>query len=134
MKLWYQITADQIGDVDQDIRVDLSSMSPVQQAQERKDWIGFLTLLVTPGVGLMLMASPALLRKTAGLFNIHSERDLVQVSQAVQMIVMMNAATAGGTASGGGAGQAGEAAPGPTPDNDDIVGQLQNQLPVEVTQ
>jgi hypothetical protein len=126
-RLWQQITAEELGDIDNDISVDLASMSPVQQAQERTDWLTFLGLVTNPTLGMVLSVSPALMRKTAGLFNIHSERDLAEVSKALMMMSMMQAQAAG-------AGTPGAPAPGPTPTNNDIAGQLSEQLPVEVAQ
>jgi hypothetical protein len=133
-KLWMQITSEELGDIDMDIEVDLTSMSPVSREQERTNWLTFLGLVTNPQMGMVLMASPALLRKTAGLFGIHNERDLVELSMALQQ-----AAQAAMMAQSGGAGISGEpesggAAPGPTPDNDDITGQLKQQLPVEAVQ
>src|SRR6185369_6527272 len=47
-KLWKQIEAEELGDIDMDISVDIASMSPVQQAQERQDWLTFLSLVTNP--------------------------------------------------------------------------------------
>src|SRR6185369_11915576 len=88
-RLWKQIDAEAIGDVDNDIRVDIASMSPVQQAQERQDWISFLGIVTNPALGVVLSGSPSLMRKTASLFNITSERDLVEVQKSLQAAAMM---------------------------------------------
>lgn len=130
--LWKQIQAEDLGNIDLDIAVELSSMSPVAQEQERQDWLTFLQLMVSPQLGAVLSQSPALLRKTAGLFNIHDERDLREVSKAMEAAAMMNAMAMAQQANP--KGQGGLAAPGPTPTNGAIGGQLAQQLPVEIAQ
>ena len=130
-KLWKQIKGVNLGDIDNDISVILSSMSPISQEQERNDWIQFLTLLMNPGLGAILSQSPILLRKTAGLFNITSAAELREVAQGMEAAAKMFAqAQAAQMAQK----QGGGAAPGPTPTNNDIAGQLGQQLPVEVQQ
>ena len=128
-KLWQQIEAEDLGNIDNDITVDLSSMSPVQQAQERSDHLAFLALLANPQMGMILLQSPYLLRHYAGMFNIHDEKLLSQLAQAIESGIL--AQVVGMMGGGGGKGTPGAAAPGPTPNNNDIRGQLQNQLPTE---
>ncbi len=130
-KLWKQIVNDALGDIDNDISVDLTSLSPVAQAEERTEWLQFLQLVTSPALGMVLSGSPALLRKTAGLFNIHSERDLVEVSKALQITAM---AFAQAQADKAGVAMPGAPGPGPTPGNSEIAGQLNEQLPVELGQ
>lgn len=128
--LWKQITQEEIGAIDNDISVDFSSMSPMTQAQERDQWLGFLGILTNSPVGMVLSMSPALLRKTAALFDITSEREIAEVGRAMTMMAQMQATAAAQKSSG--AGEAGKAAPGPTPDNNAISAQLNQQLPVEM--
>ncbi len=132
--LWKQIQAEDLGDIDMDISVDLASMSPVQQAQERTDWMTFLGVVTNPALGIVLSGSPALLRKTAGLFNITSERDLQEVAQALEKAAMMFVAAQAQKAGVESGPQAGIAAPGPTPTNPEIAGQIGQQLPTETVQ
>ena len=130
--LWQQIKAEQLGDMDNEITVDLTSMSPIAQAEERENWMQFLMLAKDPVLAGMLFASPTLLRKTAGYFNIHSERDLQEVSKAFQMVMLQFAAAQAQAAAPKGGGGIG---PGPTPSNRDIASkQLTQQLPVEAVQ
>lgn len=127
--LWKQIKAEELGDMDNEITVELTSLSPVAQAEERNDWLTFLTIATNPVIGGMLAQSPSLLRKTAGYFNIHSERDLKEVSRAMAQVAAqaIQAQVLGGK--GGGTG------PGPTPTNGQIASkQLSQQLPVEAVQ
>jgi hypothetical protein len=133
-QLWKQIKSEDLGEIDNDIRVDLTSMSPVQQAQERQDWLTFLGIVTSPAIGMVLSQSPALMKKTAGLFNITNERDLVEVSKALEAAAMMAAqaeAAKQGIQLPMGAGAAG---PGATPTNGAIGDQLAQQLPVEMAQ
>jgi hypothetical protein len=127
-KLWKQIEAEDLGDIDMDISVDIASMSPVQQAQERQDWLTFLSLVTNPALGMVLSQSPALMRKTAGLFNINSERDLQEVSKAMNIAAMMMVQAQAAKA---GVQMPGAPQPGPTPTNQEIGSQLSQQLPTE---
>ncbi len=129
--LWRQIRGLDIGDLDNDIRVDLASMSPVQQAQERQDWITFLGLVSNPALGMVLSSDPELMRYTASLFNVTSERRLAGLSQALQVSAMMMMQQQAAKA---GVNMPSTPGPGPTPTNSDTVGQLQAQLPVEAGQ
>src|SRR3990167_6176402 len=127
-KLWQQITAEALGPIDNDVTVEMSSLSPAATEQERTEWLTFLNLVLSPQVGAVLAQSPMLLRKTAGLFNIHSERDLSEISKAMMAAAFMfakaQAQAAAPKPKGGGA------APGPTPSNGQIGGQLAQQLPI----
>lgn len=129
---WKQIVNSDLGAIDNDVTVEISSLSPVAQEQERDSWLAFLNLMTAP-VGAVIAQSPLLLRKTAGLFGIHNERDLSELAKAMQMMAMMSALMQA-KAAGGGASKGGTAAPGPTPSNGAIQGQLAAQLPVELTQ
>ena len=80
-------------------------------------------------MGMILLQSPYLLRHYAGMFNIHDEKLLSQLAQAIESGIL--AQVVGMMGGGGGKGTSGAAAPGPTPNNNDIRGQLQNQLPTE---
>lgn len=137
--VWEQIDAEEkLGDIDNDISVEISSLSPMAQEQERTEWIGFLSILTSPVLSAIIPQSPYLLRKTAGLFNIHNERDIMEVGKAMEHAAMMQAmmmaaqakGSAGATAGAGGGGLG----PGPTPSNNEIQGQLGAQLPVEAAQ
>ena len=128
--LWQQNIAEDLGDIDNDITVDHASMSPVAQAEERTDWLTFLQIMTNPQIGMILGQSPGLMRKTAALFNIRSERDLQEVSQALQMTALMMA----GAGAAGGMGVGPKPGPGPVPSNSETGNQLAKQLPVEINQ
>lgn len=132
-KLWKQIDAETLGDIDNDISVDLTSLSPIAREQERTNWLTFLQLLINPQIGMILSNSPTLLRKTAGLFEITNERDLGEVAKAMQAAALMFAQAmaqkAGVTAPIGGA-----PAPRPTPGNGAIAQQLNAQVPGSLLQ
>ena len=130
-KLWKQIASEDLGDIDNDIQVDLASMSPVQQTQERQDWLTFLGLLTNSALGVVLSNSPELMRKTAGLFNITSERTLAEVNQALQKSAMMMLQAQAAKA---GVPMPQQPQPGQTPTNPEIGNQIAQQLPTEVLQ
>lgn len=130
-KLWQQIEAEDLGDMDNDIDVELTSMSPVAQEQERTNWLTFLGVVTSPQYAPIFAASPFLLRKTAGLFGIHSERDLAELSRAVEAAAMM---VAQAQAAQAGVSLPQNPGPGAVPTNADTQGQLAEQLPVELAQ
>ena len=130
--LWRQITAEELGDIDLDISVDLAAMSPAEQASERDSWLAFLNIMQSPSLGMVLMQSPSLLRKTAAMFGITSQRDISEIAKAMQGAALMNAMMQQQQVAA--KGQGGGAEPGPTPTNAEIGGQLEAQLPVEVSQ
>ena len=130
--LWKQITAEDLGDIDMDIAVDIASLSPVSQEQERTEWVNLLNVLANPAFQMLLALSPPLLRKTATMFGIKSEREVREIGKALQAVIEMNTGVSGQEPAGPGATP--PPAPGPTPTNEDIAGQLSQQLPVEVMQ
>lgn len=130
-KTWKEIVAEELGDIDNDISVELTSLSPIAREQERNNWMQFLTILTSPAVGMILSNSPRLLRKTAQLFDIRNERDLREVSRALQVSAM---AMAQAEAQKAGVAMPGQPAPGPTPSNAGIAQQLTAQLPQELLQ
>ncbi len=128
--LWKQIENDDLGNIDNDVAVDISSLSPMSQPEERADFIQFLGLATSPNLAAVLSGSPVLLKKLASLFNITSERDIQAVSEAMQAAALMFAQAAAQKAGGGQS----PPAPGPTPTNPQIGQQLDAQMPVEAGQ
>jgi hypothetical protein len=130
-KLWKQIKVEDLGDIDNDISVDIMSLSPVAREQERTNWLTFLGLVTNPVLGAILSQSPILLRKTASYFDIRSERDLREISNAMHVSSMMAAQA---QAQQQGVTMPGAPQPGPTPSNGAIAQQLTAQLPKELLQ
>lgn len=132
-EIWKTIEREELGDIDNDISVEISSLSPVSQSQERDELLAFLGILKDPILGGVISQSPYLLRKVAGSFNIHDERELSEISKAMEAAVMMQVMMQM-QAGGGSKGPGGGMGPGPTPTNQQTQGQLAEQLPVEVGQ
>lgn len=88
-KLWQEITADDTGDTDLDVTVDLASMSPVSEEAYRNSWNQVIALLANPAVMQVMAVSPALLRKTINLYGIRAENDVQEILRAVATIVGM---------------------------------------------
>lgn len=125
--LWQEITADQLGDMNYDISVDVESLSPIAEETERSSWLQMLTVITNPALQIPLASSDVLLRKTVGYFGIKSEREISEIQKAMQASMMMMAQAAMAQAQA--KGTPGQAAPGPTPSNEDIQMQLQQQMP-----
>jgi hypothetical protein len=124
------ITAKQIGDIQHDVSVDISSLSPVTQESERQAWAQVLGLLTNPAIVVILMSSDTILRKTLGFFGIRSEREIAEVKKAAGAVMMALAQMQ--QAKQGGPGQM-PGAPGPTdtgqiPEQMQIMNQLKEQL------
>jgi hypothetical protein len=124
--LWQQITAQDLGDIEYDISVDVNSMTPVSEESERQQWMQVLALISNPQLMSMLLGSDTLLRKTLGYFNVKSEREINEIRQSGMKIMMMMAAAAAQKQGVG--GPQGPPQPGGTPGNAEIQGQLQQQL------
>lgn len=125
---YQQIQGEDLDGVDTEITVDITSLAPVNEAQERQDWIAALQIVTDPLRGPMLLASEVLLRKTMGMFNIRNEKEIQELRafgvQALKMLIMSQQAQPGGAPPGGQAPRA-----GPTPTREQIAEQIQRQLP-----
>jgi hypothetical protein len=132
--LWKQIEAENLGDIDLEIDVELTAMSPAEQEQNRDKWIAFLQLLNQPGIGTLLLNSPLLLKKMAAFFGITSGRDLQQIGAAIEAVVKNAAMQQQQQAMGTMAKSSGGAAPGPTPNRGQTMDQLAQQMPMEMVQ
>lgn len=130
--LWQQIEGENLGDMNFDISVDVESLSPVAEESERNSWLQMLTVITNPTLQIPLATSEVLLRKTVGYFGIKSEREISEIQKAMSMSLMVAAQQAMAQTQAKQGGTPGEAAPGPTPTNQDIQGQLQQQMPTPV--
>ncbi len=126
-KTWQTITRDDLGSLDYDVVVDVDSMTPVVEAGERNGWMQALQIVANPVSGPMILGSELLLRKTLGYFGVHNEKDIAALKQYGQQMLMLQM-MAQQQQQGATTQQGGEAAPGPTPDNADIAGQLSQQI------
>ena len=123
---YQQIQAEDLDGVDTEITVDITSLAPANESQERQDWIQALQIVADPVRGPMLLASDVLLRKTMGLFNIRNEKELQELKafgvQALQMMMASQQAAAQ-------ASQPGKATD--TPSQGTINAQIEAQLPTQ---
>ena len=116
---WQQITADQLGDIDADVSIDIASLSPVTEDAQRVAWTQVLALLTNPALLMILMQSEPLLRKTLGFYGIKSEAEILEIQKVGQTVMLMQTMAAqgsGGAPSPGGelpATPAGQPSPGP---------------------
>jgi hypothetical protein len=103
--LWKEITMEDLGDLCYEMEVEVESLSPVSEDQQREKWMQFLQIVLgNPTLMIALLASPALFRKTAGFFGIRSDREIREVGNAMQQVL---AQSAGGRAAPAGPGQPG---------------------------
>lgn len=114
---WTEITAEELGDIDVDVKVDIGSLSPVSEDQLRAQWSQVLALLTNPALVMLLMqpnpANPQepspLLRKTLGFYGIKSEQEIREIMRVGQQTLMMTAMSGMG---GGGQGETPMGQPG----------------------
>ena len=122
---WQQIQREDLDGVDTEVTVDVESIAPLNDPAERTAWLQALQVVADPLRGPIIMASDVLLRKTMRFFNITNEKELLALKQfgvqAVQMMLAAQQATQSG-------GQPGAAGPQQPPTNEDIVGQLSQQM------
>lgn len=102
--LWHEISVESIEDLDVDIKIDVSSLSPVAEEATRNQWNGLLTLFSNPNVmAWLMMPNPKapdepspLLRKTLMNNGIKSDqeiRELWRVGQAMRAQAQQAAAS-----------------------------------------
>lgn len=108
---WQQIQAEDLGDIDLDIFVDLASMSPVTEEVQRNSWNQVLAVLTNPSILALVAESEVLLRKTLSLYGIRAETEIREIQRVAQALVMTMAQAAGVQA---GAGETGPASPSPS--------------------
>jgi hypothetical protein len=113
VQTWVQLTAEELGPLAADIKVDIASLSPVAEDQERAAWLTALQVITNPVYAPWFFApNPEmlqtgfapnpLLRKTLAYFGIKTEAEVreiarvgVQIFLANQMQAALSAATAG---------------------------------------
>lgn len=132
-QLWKQIDSEDLGDLTNDVSVDIESLSPVAEETERNAFNQMLAIVTNPTVAMFLSQSEVLLRKALGYYGVKSEKEIQEVKRAMEQTLMLQAqaAAAAAQAKAGGAGPQG-AAPGPTPGNPAIQQQLQQQMKTAV--
>jgi hypothetical protein len=127
---YQRIQREDLDGVDTEIVVDITSLAPINEAQDRQDWIQALQLVADPMRGPMILASDVLLRKTMAMFNIRNEKEIEELRNfGVQAIQMMVASQQGPAAGPPGGGAAAPPQQGPTPSQEDIAAQLRQQMP-----
>ena len=100
---WQQVTAADLGDGNLDVKVDLTSLSPVSEEQRAAQWNQMLALITNPSLALILGLSEPLLRKTLKFYGITSQGDITEIRNVLQQMLAMQmasqAAAAGASAS-----------------------------------
>ncbi len=92
---WQQLTAEQLGNLDVDVSVEVASLSPVSEDMERQTWMTqVLPLITNPTIALVMSASEPLLRKTLKYFGITSVSEINEIKKVLQLVVMMQAQSA----------------------------------------
>lgn len=119
---WKEIKAEDLGELDVDVKIDVASLSPVAEDAQRNQWNVVLQLLTNQPLLMLLMTpNPAapnepspLLRKTLNLNGIKSDQEVREiwrvgqdVVQKMAMMAMAAAAAKGGSPVGGLAGAMG---------------------------
>ena len=132
---WANIQREDLDGVDTEVDVDVTSMAPKSEMQERDSWLAALGLITDPVRGPVLLANDILLRKTMAFFDLRDDQELQALKQfgimALQMAMAAQMAQAGVKGGGGGGPQPNQAQPGPTPSNGEIQGQLAQQMPIQ---
>jgi hypothetical protein len=125
-KLWQQIHATDLGELNVEVTIDIGSLSPLTEEKDKADFFNGLAILGNPQFGGLLAGSDVLLRKALAFFGIKSEREITEIKKALQMNLMMQAQAA--------AQQSGTPSRAGLPGNAAIAKQLGQQIPVEMGQ
>lgn len=126
---WKEISAEDLGDLNYEVSVDVESLSPVTEDLQRTQWMNVLGLIQSPATAGLLMSSDAIMRKTLGFFGIRSEREVQEVRKAMGITLQVIAALQAPKGSApGGAAPGGAPAPGPTPGPMEMQAQMGQQM------
>lgn len=87
--LWEEIHADDLGTSDVEVAIDLSTMSPIAQEQERNSWNQILGLMTNPNLMMVLGQSPALMKKTLRLYGITSQTEIDEIQKVIGQFLQM---------------------------------------------
>lgn len=105
---WSEITSEDLGSTDMDVFIELSSMSPIAEEAQRLAWNQVLALLTNPQLLMILASSEIILRKTMALYGVKSEREIREIQNVAQQIILAQQQAqllaAGATGPGAGAG------------------------------
>jgi hypothetical protein len=100
--LWQKIQAEDLGDIDMDVSVDLASLSPVTEEQQRTNWNQVLVMLTNPGIVMVLSQSERMLRKTLALYGIRTENEIREIQGVLKNVAAQIQAAAQAAAGGPG--------------------------------
>jgi hypothetical protein len=122
--IWRLVTAEELGDLHNDITVAVESLSPVAQQAEREAWNQVIALVTNPTLALFLSQSEVLLRKTLSFYGIKNDKEIEEIRRAMQDALMIQ--TGAAQAQDGGGLVNGQATDTPT------TQQIQNQIAGQV--
>lgn len=123
---WKEITSKDLGDLNLDVTVDVSTLSPLSREQERNNFFQGLTVMTNPQFAPILAVSDTLMRKALSFFDISGETEVQEIKRAVAINMMLQMQAL--AAKNGIPGVNPNPAPGPTPDNPDIARQIGKQI------
>ncbi len=106
VKGWLEVKKEDIDDLDVDVKIDVTSLSPVAEENDRNAWNTVLTLLTNPALGMLLMTpNPAapnepspLLRKTLTLNGVKSDQEIREIWRVGQSLLKQAADAAAASA------------------------------------
>lgn len=84
---WRELTSQDLGDIDVDVRIDMSTMSPVTEQAQSLAWNQVLALLSNPAMLSILMQSEPLLRKTLSFYGIKSDQEVREILRVGKTIL-----------------------------------------------
>lgn len=101
-ELWHEIESEDIDDLDVDVKIDVSSLSPVAEEAQRNAWNVVLQLLTNPNLAsLLFIPNPnapddpsPLLRKTLTLNGIKSDQEIREIWRVGQEVLKQAAQAA----------------------------------------
>jgi hypothetical protein len=91
---WKEIQAEDLGNSDMDVFIDLASMSPVTEDVQRNSWNQVLALLTNPTLCQIMAGSEVILRKTLSLYGVRTENEIHEIQKVCQQVTASMAAQA----------------------------------------
>lgn len=86
---WSMVQATDLGQMDMDVSIELASLSPVAEQEERASWSQVLALLSNQSLLMILGMSEILLRKTLSLYGVRSEKEVQEIMKILQVLGQM---------------------------------------------
>jgi hypothetical protein len=86
---WQMVKATDIGDFDFEVEIEVESLAPESEDKRRDQWNTVLSMIGSPNLQLIFLASDTILRKTLRFYGVVADREIQDIKQAIEMQMQM---------------------------------------------